>query len=75
MPFLGVLIRFRANYTPKIGLVRLDDEGGVGASPSTSDADLSYFGMMKRVHRVEGWTGLYKGISTPTNSSLVLRKF
>ncbi|KAJ7167952.1 hypothetical protein C8R46DRAFT_951066 [Mycena filopes] len=71
IPFLGVLIRFRANYTPKIGSVRLDDEGGAGNVPSTSDADLSYFGMMKRVHRVEGWSGLYKGIM-PTLIASVL---
>ncbi|KAJ7677069.1 mitochondrial carrier [Mycena polygramma] len=66
MPFVGVLVRFRANYTPKAGAVRLgleslDEEAGMGdASPS--DSSLWYFGMMKRVYRIEGWAGLYKGL-------------
>ncbi|KAJ6502768.1 hypothetical protein C8R47DRAFT_1251497 [Mycena vitilis] len=67
MPFVGVLVRFRANYTPKAGVVRLgleslDEEAGMGDAPP-SDSSLWYFGMMKRVYYIEGWAGLYKGIS------------
>jgi endo-1,4-beta-mannosidase len=62
MPFVGVLVRYRANYTPKAGAVRLDDEPGLPGN-LTSDASLSYFGMMQRVYRIEGWGGLYKGLS------------
>ncbi|KAJ7020720.1 hypothetical protein C8F04DRAFT_1241783 [Mycena alexandri] len=69
MPLVGVLVRYRANYTPKTGAVRLDDEAGV--VQSTSDANLSYFGMMKRVHRVEGWSGLYKGLMPTIITSLI----
>jgi hypothetical protein len=62
MPFYGVLVRYRANYTPKRG-VQLRDEDGSAADTPSSDTPNSYFQMMKRVHRVEGWAGLYKGLS------------
>ncbi|KAJ7845082.1 hypothetical protein B0H13DRAFT_2410685 [Mycena leptocephala] len=58
MPFLGVLVRYRANYAPKRG-VRLTD--GEDWEITRSETE-SYFGMMRRVHRLEGWAGLYKGI-------------
>ncbi|KAJ7608005.1 hypothetical protein DFH06DRAFT_1018216, partial [Mycena polygramma] len=71
MPFVGVLVRYRANYVPKGGAVRLDDEIGPGAA-LISDSSLSYFGMMKRVHRIEGWAGLYKGIMPSIAASLLI---
>jgi hypothetical protein len=49
MPFTGVLVRYRANYTPKRGL-RL---GGEDEMNVTSAETVSYFWMMKRVHRIE----------------------
>ncbi|KAF8179396.1 hypothetical protein K438DRAFT_1255589 [Mycena galopus ATCC 62051] len=61
IPFAGVLVRYRANYTPKAAAVRLDDEPGV-PNTLTSDTSLSYFGMMKRVYHIEGLGGLYKGL-------------
>ncbi|KAL0577317.1 hypothetical protein V5O48_004673 [Marasmius crinis-equi] len=57
VPFEGTLVRFRANYNPK-GL-QLDAEGG--AQPHTGPVIQSYFGMMRRVYNIEGWSGLYKG--------------
>lgn len=60
VPLAGVLVRFRANYTPK-GL-QLDGEGGV--QPHTGPVINSYFAMFMRVKRLEGWPGLYKGLST-----------
>ncbi|KAJ7633320.1 hypothetical protein DFH06DRAFT_1479594 [Mycena polygramma] len=71
MPFVGVLVRYRANYVPKGGAVRLDDEAGPGAA-LISDSSLSYFGMMKRVHRIEGWAGLYKGLMPSITASLLI---
>jgi hypothetical protein len=62
MPFVGVLVCYQENYTPKAGAVRLNDEPGLPGN-LTSDVSLSYFGMMKRVYRIEGWGGLYKGLS------------
>jgi hypothetical protein len=50
MPFIGVLVRYRANYVPK--RVRLDTEDGT-ANETGSDSNLGYFGMMKRVYRIE----------------------
>ncbi|KAF8187001.1 hypothetical protein K438DRAFT_1973184 [Mycena galopus ATCC 62051] len=70
MPFVGVLVRYRANYTPKAGAVRLDDEPGLPVN-LTSDASLSYFGMMKRVYRIEGWGGLYKGLMPSSIATVV----
>ena len=49
VPLSGVLMRFRANYNPK-GL-QLDSEGG--AVPHTGPVVRSYFGMMRRVYRIE----------------------
>ncbi|KAJ7510676.1 mitochondrial carrier domain-containing protein [Mycena galericulata] len=66
MPFVGVLVRYRANYTPK----RLQGLTGADGDDDT-DSPISYFGMMKRVHRVEGWAGLYKGIMPSIIGSLV----
>ncbi|KAJ6514155.1 hypothetical protein DFH09DRAFT_1179737 [Mycena vulgaris] len=66
MPFIGVLVRYRANYIPK--RVRLDAEDG---AVDETGSDISYFGMMKRVHRIEGWAGLYKGIMPSIINSLI----
>ncbi|KAJ6546723.1 hypothetical protein DFH09DRAFT_1320891 [Mycena vulgaris] len=64
MPFVGVLVRYRANYTPKEG-VRLRD------GDAQENLTVSYFGMMKRVYRIEGWAGLYKGTMPSLITSLI----
>ncbi|KAF7378191.1 hypothetical protein MSAN_00243700 [Mycena sanguinolenta] len=62
IPFTGILVRYRANYTPKTGAVHLDDEAALDtAAAPRVDASIGYFGMLKRVYRLEGWAGLYKG--------------
>ncbi|GFZ43673.1 hypothetical protein JCM24511_01393 [Saitozyma sp. JCM 24511] len=54
MPFHGALIRLRANYNPKaIGLE--------GAENRVGPTLTSLFGTLRRVKRLEGWYGLYKG--------------
>ncbi|KAH8080260.1 mitochondrial carrier [Cristinia sonorae] len=58
IPLTGALVRLRANYNPK-GL-QLDDEGNV--EPHTGPVVTTFFGMLKRVKRIEGWAGLYKGL-------------
>jgi len=58
VPLTGVLVRFRANYTPR-GLA-LDNEGS--AVPHTGPVISSYFGMFRRVCQIEGFMGLYKGL-------------
>ncbi|KAJ7612719.1 mitochondrial carrier [Roridomyces roridus] len=68
MPFAGVLIRYRATYAPKALQGLLTDEGEVQQSPSPS---IGYIGMAKRVYRIEGWAGFYKGIMPSMISGLV----
>ncbi|KAK7057138.1 hypothetical protein R3P38DRAFT_3544426 [Favolaschia claudopus] len=58
VPLSGVLVRFRANYTPR-GLA-LDNEGGPVVH--TGPVVTSYFGMFRRVWQIEGLQGLYKGL-------------
>jgi len=68
VPLSGILVRFRANYNPK-GL-QLDQEGG--AAPHTGPVVRSYFGMLGRVYRLEGWAGLYKGLMPTAISTLAI---
>ncbi|TFK25692.1 mitochondrial carrier [Coprinopsis marcescibilis] len=58
VPFNGVLVRLRANYNPK-GL-QLDAEGT--AVPHTGPVVKTYFAMFRRVYRLEGIPGLFKGL-------------
>ncbi|KAI6134478.1 mitochondrial carrier [Pisolithus croceorrhizus] len=62
VPLVGAIVRFRANYNPK-GL-QLDPEGDV--QPHTGPVISSFFAMLKRVYDIEGWPGLYKGLSACT---------
>ncbi|KAG6832597.1 hypothetical protein H0H92_014433 [Tricholoma furcatifolium] len=71
VPLTGVLVRFRANYNPKA--LRLDAEGG--AQAHTGPVIHSYFGMMVRVYKIEGWAGLYKGFMPTLLSTLVVTIF
>jgi hypothetical protein len=63
VPLTGVLVRFRANYTPR-GLA-LDNEGS--AVPHAGPVVNSYFAMFGRVWQIEGFSGLYKGLSTSSS--------
>ncbi|KAJ7579106.1 hypothetical protein C8J56DRAFT_336647 [Mycena floridula] len=56
IPLTGILIRVRANFVPK--RLQLTTEDGEEAVPGIVN---SYFGILKRVYRIEGWGGLYKG--------------
>jgi len=71
VPLTGALVRFRANYNPK-GL-QLDAEGG--AQPHTGPVVSSFFGMLKRIYRIEGWAGLYKGLMPTLMATTVLTVF
>ncbi|KAJ7510661.1 hypothetical protein B0H11DRAFT_2269253 [Mycena galericulata] len=69
MPYIGVLVRYRANYSPKRlrGLTVAEGE----IELEDTDSHISYFGMMQRVYRVEGWAGLYKGIIPSIIGSII----
>ncbi|KZT11031.1 mitochondrial carrier [Laetiporus sulphureus 93-53] len=71
VPLTGALVRLRANYNPR-GL-RLDAEGNI--EPHTGPVVTSFFGMLRRVKRIEGWAGLYKGLMPTLSFSLVLTIF
>ncbi|THH30784.1 hypothetical protein EUX98_g3405 [Antrodiella citrinella] len=71
IPFTGALVRLRANYNPK-GL-QLDDEGNV--EPHTGPVVTTFFGMLARVKRIEGWAGLYKGLMPSLIETAVLTLF
>jgi hypothetical protein len=68
VPLAGVLVRFRASYNPR-GLA-LDSEGS--AVPHTGPVVSSYFGMLRRVWQIEGFSGFYKGLSMLSPASLTL---
>ncbi|EIM83099.1 mitochondrial carrier [Stereum hirsutum FP-91666 SS1] len=71
VPLNGTLVRLRANYNPK-GL-QLDEEDGV--QPHTGPVVTSFFVMMARVKRLEGWSGLFKGMMPTLLSNTVLTLF
>jgi len=73
VPLTGAVVRLRAKYDPRG--IQLDPEDG--EQPRTGPAVTSFFAMLARVHRIEGWSGLYKGLmptllSIPVTSTLFL---
>jgi len=71
VPISGALVRLRANYNPK-GL-QLDDEGV--PHPYTGPQLTSFFGMLFRVKRLEGWAGLYKGLMPHLITAVIMTAF
>ncbi|KAF7320512.1 hypothetical protein HMN09_00134900 [Mycena chlorophos] len=67
MPFFSVLVRYRANYTPLRLQLPEDD-----MTPPADDVVRSYFGIFRRVYRIEGWAGLYKGLAPAFLTSLLV---
>ncbi|KAF9072360.1 mitochondrial carrier domain-containing protein [Rhodocollybia butyracea] len=54
-PFGGVLVRYRVLYTPNPGIQIQEDV------QNREGLHVGYFTIMKRVIRIEGWAGLFKG--------------
>lgn len=71
VPITGALVRLRANYNPKS--LQLDDEGVV--HPYTGPQLTSFFGMLFRVKRLEGWAGLYKGLMPHLITAVIMTSF
>ncbi|KAH7907075.1 mitochondrial carrier [Hygrophoropsis aurantiaca] len=71
VPLTGAFVRLRAHYNPK-GL-QLDPEGDV--QPHTGPVRPSSFGMLRRVYRIEGWSGLYKGLMPNMLFTLIIIAF
>ncbi|KNZ81337.1 hypothetical protein J132_02027 [Termitomyces sp. J132] len=59
IPLVGVLVRYRAHYSPKA--VQLESEDGVQLEARTGPVIDGYFSTLKRVYKFEGWAGFYKG--------------
>ncbi|KAG2072074.1 hypothetical protein BDR04DRAFT_1230764 [Suillus decipiens] len=68
VPLAGASVRIRAHYNPK-GL-QLDSEGGI--QPHSGSVVPSFFSMLRRVHRIEGWSGLYKGLMPTFLTTLII---
>ncbi|KAJ7072271.1 hypothetical protein C8F01DRAFT_1011928 [Mycena amicta] len=68
VPLTGVLVRFRANYTP-LGLA-LDAEGS--AVPHTGPSLTSFWATLRRVHRLEGISGFYKGLMPTLVTAVIM---
>ncbi|EJF65405.1 mitochondrial carrier [Dichomitus squalens LYAD-421 SS1] len=71
VPFTGALVRLRANYNPRA--LQLDPEGNVNVH--TGPIVTSFFGMLRRVYRIEGWAGLYKGLMPTASATIVMTGF
>ncbi|KAL7281750.1 mitochondrial carrier [Trametes coccinea BRFM310] len=71
VPLTGALVRLRANYNPKA--LQLDPEGN--AHVHTGPIVTSFFGMLRRVYRIEGWAGLYKGLMPTALATVVMTIF
>ncbi|KAI0743918.1 mitochondrial carrier [Daedaleopsis nitida] len=71
VPLTGALVRLRANYNPKA--LQLDPEGNVNVH--TGPIVTSFFGMLRRVYRIEGWAGLFKGLMPTATASVIMTGF
>ncbi|KAI0355571.1 mitochondrial carrier [Trametes cingulata] len=71
VPLTGTLVRLRANYNPKA--LQLDPEGN--AHVHTGPIVTGYFGMLKRIYRIEGFAGLYKGLMPTALATMVMTGF
>ncbi|KAG1730545.1 mitochondrial carrier [Suillus paluster] len=73
VPLVGTLVRFRAHYNPKGLQLQVDSEADV--QPHTGPVISSFFAMLRRVHKIEGWPGLYKGLIPSLLSNLSITFF
>ncbi|KAI0630262.1 mitochondrial carrier [Trametes polyzona] len=71
VPLTGALVRLRANYNPKA--LQLDPEGNVHVH--TGPIVTGFFGMLRRVYRIEGFAGLYKGLMPTALATIVMTSF
>jgi len=71
IPYIGILVRLRANHTPFGIRTGLEDDNAAVHDPAVT----SFFGMLKRVKRIEGWAGLYKGLMPTVVFSFLLQVF
>ncbi|QRW09778.1 mitochondrial carrier protein [Ceratobasidium sp. AG-Ba] len=76
VPIAGAIVRLRANYTPK-GLQLNQEEDINGSSHVAPEARVGptvngIINMLRRIHRLEGVPGLYKGFMPAFVSTILL---
>ncbi|KAH7334081.1 hypothetical protein B0J17DRAFT_675243 [Rhizoctonia solani] len=76
VPIAGAIVRLRANYTPK-GLQLDEGEDTNGSSHVAPEARVGpavdgVINMIRRIYRLEGWPGFYKGFMTAFASTILL---
>ncbi|KAF8596377.1 mitochondrial carrier [Ceratobasidium sp. AG-I] len=76
VPFAGAIVRLRANYTPK-GLQLNQEEDINGSSHVAPEARVGpsvngIINMLRRIRRLEGWPGFYKGFMPALVSTILM---
>ncbi|KAG8714778.1 hypothetical protein FRC08_011456 [Ceratobasidium sp. 394] len=76
VPLAGAIVRLRANYTPK-GLQLNQEEDINGSSHVAPEARVGpavngILNMLRRIYRLEGWPGMYKGFMPAFISTMLL---
>ncbi|KAG9083775.1 hypothetical protein FRC06_004372 [Ceratobasidium sp. 370] len=76
VPLAGAIVRLRANYTPK-GLQLNQEEDINGSSHVAPEARVGpavhgIVNMLRRIYRLEGWPGMYKGFMPAFISTMLL---
>ncbi|CAE6514602.1 unnamed protein product [Rhizoctonia solani] len=76
VPIAGAIVRLRANYTPKsLQLDQSDDANDsshVAPETHVGPAVNGIINMIRRVYRLEGWPGFYKGFMPAFFSTILL---
>ncbi|KAF7288423.1 hypothetical protein HMN09_01394800 [Mycena chlorophos] len=70
-PVLGLLVRYRANYTPRGGQL-LEDGHAQRRARDEPGTPASFWRVFVRTRQVEGWLGLYKGFFPVALTSLLI---
>ncbi|OJA10852.1 hypothetical protein AZE42_06130 [Rhizopogon vesiculosus] len=69
VPLVGTMVRFRAHYNPNGP--QLHSEGELEGGHHTGPVVSSFFGMLRRMYRIEGWSGLYRGLMPSLPSRVI----
>ncbi|QRV78480.1 mitochondrial carrier protein [Ceratobasidium sp. AG-Ba] len=71
VPLAGAIVRLRANYTPK-GLQLDQEDTDVAPQARVGPAVDGIVNMLRRIYRLEGWPGMYKGFVPALISTIVI---
>ncbi|KAG8695392.1 hypothetical protein FRC12_012571 [Ceratobasidium sp. 428] len=71
VPIAGAIVRLRANYTPK-GLQLDQDDTNTPSQARVGPAVDGVINMLRRIRRLEGWPGMYKGFVPAVISTIIV---